>query len=343
MLKMLISIVVPVYNEEDNIPVFYGEVLSTLSQTPYDWEIIFINDGSRDRSVAVINEHRARDPRVKLLELSRNFGSYSAISAGLLYAQGDAIICISADLQDPPRLMLDFIKAWEGGADIAWGVRAERVDPGLKSFYANTFYWLMRKIVWQDFPQGGMDYGLFDKRVIHYYNNLPSRNTNTFFTIYNMGFEQAFIPYKREARLHGEGNWPFFKRVKNAVDVIVDFSYFPIRIIAMLGYIISTLSLTYVAFVILYRLLGGEVSAGWASLMVAIAFLGGIQLVVLGLLGEYIWRVAEQVRERPRFFIKGRNGFETDHNPGSPLEQYLPHSHVAPHDPDTATKTEIAP
>lgn len=323
---MLLSIVVPTYNEEENVPVFYEEVSAVLNQLPYEWEMIFVNDGSRDRSADKVKELHVRDPRVRLLSLSRNFGSYSAISAGLLYAHGDAMVCISCDLQDPPELIFEFVKHWEEGADIVWGVRASRDDPGLKSVYANLFYWIIRKTVWQDFPSGGMDCGLFDRRIVDLYNQLPIRNTIPFFTIYDMGFKQARIPYHRRARLRGTGNWPLFKRIKSAIDVLVDFSYVPIRIISLFGYLISALSFLYALFVVFNRVVLGVGSSGWPSIMVLVAFLGGLQLVVLGVLGEYLWRVAEQARERPRFFLMERVGFSSEENPGRNQEQYRPHS-----------------
>src|SRR5262249_32454315 len=170
--------------------------------------------------------------------LSRNFGSYGAISAGLIHARGDAVVCISCDLQDPPELITEFVRQWESGMDIVWGVRASRDDPGLKSFYANTFYWILKPFVWKDFPQGGMDYGLFDRRIIDLYNNMPVRNTIPFFTIFDMGFRQAQVPYHRRGRLRGHSNWPMFKRIKSAIDVLVDFSYLPIRSITILGIVI---------------------------------------------------------------------------------------------------------
>ena len=323
---MLISIIIPTYNEEENIPEFYNQVSPILDALPYQWEMIFVNDGSRDQSAGCVAALHEKDRRVCLVSLSRNFGSYSAISAGLLHARGDAIVCISCDLQDPPELIPDFIKAWEGGADIVWGVRATRTDPGLKSIYANLFYWILRKLIWKDFPPGGMDYGLFDRRIIDEYNSLPVRNTIPFMTIYNFGFSQVQLPYNRRERKHGQSNWPLFKRIKSAVDVLVDFSYVPIRFTSYLGLFISLLSFAYGTFVVLNRIIFGTGGSGWPSLIAVTSFLGGLQLIVLGLLGEYLWRVAEQVREHPRFIIMNRLGFQPDEPERKETDIYSPHS-----------------
>lgn len=324
---MLISIVVPTYDEEGNIDTFYARVSAVLEPLGYDWEMIFVNDGSRDNTIAEILALRERDERVKLVSLSRNFGSYSAITAGFVYARGNAIASISADLQDPPELIAEFVKRWEAGADIVWGVRETRNDPGFKSFYANTFYWIIRRMVWPDFPPGGMDYGLFDRRVIELYNNTPYRNTIPFFAIYDMGFRQEQVLYHRQNRTVGVSKWTFTRRIKAAIDVLLDFSYTPIRIVTLFGYMVSALSIFYALLVIINRLLLGIGGAGWPSSVVIPAFLGGVNLIVLGMLGEYLWRAVEQVRERPRYIIMEQDGFSSDHRPGLHHERYRPHSH----------------
>lgn len=326
--EMLISIVVPAYNEQENVQPFYHAILEVMNDTAYQWEIIYVNDGSHDGTVSVLQRLHEQDDRVKYISLSRNFGSYSAISAGLRYAKGDGVVVISCDLQDPPELIAEFLTRWERGADIVWGVRASRVDPGLKSTYANTFYWLLRRFVWPDFPPGGMDYGLFDRRIIDLYNSLPIRNTIPFLAIYDLGFRQEQIPYHRRERKRGTSKWTFFRRIKAAIDVILDFSYFPIRLVSSFGIVIALLSILYAFVVAMNRVLFGVGGAGWPSTIVVITFLGGIQLIVLGMLGEYIWRVVEQVRERPRFIVMDQVGFETAGASLIAQEAYHPHSHA---------------
>jgi polyisoprenyl-phosphate glycosyltransferase len=326
-MAMSISVVIPAYNEEENIGIFYDQVSAILDKLPYKWEMIFVNDGSKDHTAQMVSNLHQRDPRVCLLSLSRNFGSYGAITAGLFHARGDAVVCISCDLQDPPELIVDFVREWEKGADIVWGVRATRVDPGLKALYANTFYWVLRKFIWKDFPSGGMDYGLFDQRIIALYNQMPVRNTIPFLAIYNMGFHQMQLPYHRRDRERGKSNWPFLRRLKSALDVLLDFSYIPIRAVSLVGYIIAAVSFTYGLFVVFNRIVLGIGGSGWPSVISLVAFLGGVQLAVLGMLGEYVWRVAEQVRGRPRFLIADRLGFAPDERPGTNIEMFRPHQH----------------
>lgn len=327
---MLISVVIPTYNEEENIPGTYQRLSGVLNALPYEWEMIFVNDGSRDRSAEVIADIHERDPRVCLLSLSRNFGAYGAISAGFVHARGAAIVCISCDLQDPPELIAEFVRQWEAGHDIVWGTRAGRKDPPLKSLFASTFYFLLRRLVWKDFPEGGIDYGLFDRRVIDLYNRMTPRNNLPFLTIYDMGFRQAQIPYQRVERQRGHSNWTFFRRIKAVIDVLLDFSYMPIRLVSTLGYIMSGLSLLYGIIIIFNRLILGQGGEGWPSIVASVVFIGGVQLVVLGILGEYIWRIADGVRDRPRFIIMDRRGFSPDETPGKDQEIYRPHSHEKP-------------
>jgi polyisoprenyl-phosphate glycosyltransferase len=324
---MLISVVSPAYNEEENVEIFYQEIAKAMALIPqHQWEILFVNDGSRDSTAQKIAALRERDSRVNLLSLSRNFGSYGAITAGLFHARGNAVVCISTDLQDPPGLIPQFVAHWEKGADIVWGVRASRTDPGLKSFYANTFYWILRRFIWKDFPPGGMDYGLFDRRVIELFNNLPVRNSIPFLTIFDMGFRQAQITYHREQRTRGQSHWTFVRRIKTALDVLLDFSYLPIRTISFMGVLLSLLSIVYGIIVVFNRTVFGIGDPGWPSLVALVAFLGGINLTVLGVLGEYIWRIADQVRNKPRFIIMDRLGFTSDELNGPLNEVFRPHT-----------------
>src|SRR6185503_13285127 len=205
----LISVVVPAMNEEENIGPFYqavGSVLESLSDL--DWEIIFVDDGSTDSTVERVLALRESDPRVGVLQLSRNFGSYAAIKAGFDYARGDAVITISADLQDPPELFPSFVKQWRDGSHIVWGVRQKRDDPWTKRVAANLFYRLVRKLALADLPEHGMDCGLFDRQVVDEFRKIKDKNSITFMTIYWMGFRQARIPYDRQNRKFGKSKWP---------------------------------------------------------------------------------------------------------------------------------------
>lgn len=299
----LISIVVPVFNEQENLKQFYEQLTNAVQRSSYNIELLLVDDGSIDRSWEIIQVLAHMDDRVKGIGLSKNSGSYAAIEAGFTYAQGDAIMCISADLQDPPAIINKFLPLWKDGYDVVWGVRDGRDDPFFKSLLARLFYWLIRKTTFSDFPNDGMDIGLFDRRIIDAYLKIQDRNSIPFFTIYSMGFRQARVPYHRKKRIAGESGWPFWKRIKCAIDVIVSFSYVPIRLIAVVGMISSGLSFLYGLLILGLRLFKNSSMSGWSSLAALIVFIGGIQMVFLSIIAEYLWRTNDRVNNRPVFFV----------------------------------------
>src|ERR1700675_1125095 len=212
----LISVVVPAMNEEENIRRFYDAVTAVTDSLPeFAWELIIVDDGSTDRTLECILSLRESDPRVRVLQLSRNFGSYAAIRAGLEYAKGDACISISADLQDPPELFRAFTARWREGHDIVWGVRQRRADPWTKRVAATLFYRLARRIGLADLPEHGMDCGLFDRKVVDAFRQIPDKKTITFLTVDWRGFRQARVLYDRGPRRFGTSKWPLGKRVKS--------------------------------------------------------------------------------------------------------------------------------
>jgi dolichol-phosphate mannosyltransferase len=315
--RPLISIVVPALNEEDNVEPFVTAIVAvTDTLTEYDWEIVWVDDGSTDSTAAKVAAIRERDPRVCLLQLSRNFGSYAAIRAGFDYVRGDAVIVISADLQDPPELIRSFVEHWREGYHIFWAVRAARHESWAKKTLASAFYTIIRKLALAGMPTGGMDYGLFDRRVVEVFCQIPDRNGITFMTIYWTGFRQAQILYDRRPRQRGTSKWPFGKRMRSALDVITSFSDLPIRACSYLGLATSTLSLLAAVVVLFNRLVLDIGEWGWPSLMITILFLGGVQLVMLGLIGEYIWRIGSEVRGRPQYIVMDTLGF-TLQRPGA--------------------------
>lgn len=301
--RALISIVVPVFNEEENLPRFYEEMTKSVEGADFDIDIIFVNDGSKDRSMEVLRGLHASDSRVKVLNLSRNFGSYGAIEAGLSFARGDAIMCISADLQDPPEIINKFVPLWRSGHEIVWGTRAGRDDPFFKALYARIFYWFVRKAAFSDFPEDGMDIGLFDRVVVDHYLQIGDRNSIPFFTIYSLGFRQARVPYRRGERYKGVSGWPFWKRVKCAIDIAVNFSYLPIRFITGAGTVCATFAFLYGLIIIGLKLFSQATVSGWSSLAVLILFIGGIQMVFMGIIAEYLWRTNDRVKNRPVYLV----------------------------------------
>ena len=326
--RSLISLVIPAFNEESNIQPFFDELKATIDQLPeVDWEIIFVDDGSADMTVAKVIALHEVDQRVKAVQLSRNFGSHPALSAGLSYASGDAAVVISADLQDPPDLINAFLAQWRQGYHIVWGVRETRDDPWTKTLLANAFYRICRAVALPNFPKGGMDCGLFDRKVIEVFLGIGERNGYVFANILWTGFRQAQVPYARRGRYSGVGKWGLAKRVKAAIDIIVSFSYLPIRFISYLGIFISCMSFVYGTFLIIRRTWFGLGGSGWPSVMVAILFLGGVQLIMLGILGEYIWRASDQVRARPLYIVMDEIGFEKTRQGESTRQAFTPGPH----------------
>jgi len=313
----LLSIVVPVYNEETNIEPFYRQLLGALAEVDMQAEILFVDDGSKDGTHEAIALLAKEDPRVKCLRFSRNFGSHAATTAGLRHARGDAAVFISVDLQDPPELIKAFVERWREGYHVVWGVRESRDDPWSKKTLARLFYALIRRIALPEYPPEGMDFGLLDRQVIDVFNSFEEADRIVPTILVWAGFRQAQIGYHRAARRSGVSKWPLRKRIKSAIDVIVSFSYLPIRFMSYFGMLVSLLGFGYGVFLIGRRLFFGLGEAGWPSVMVTVLFLGGIQLIMLGVLGEYIWRTSAQVRRRPLYIVMERIGFD-DKKQGQP-------------------------
>lgn len=303
MTRPLISVVVPVYNEEPNILHFYERLNSAVSGQDYDVEMVFVNDGSRDKSFELLKGIAEKDPRVVAVNLSRNFGSYAAINCGWKLAKGQAIMSISCDLQDPPEIINEFVPLWKSGHHIVWGVRDGREDYFMKSLLARFFYWVLRKTALPDFPKDGMDIGLFDRKVVELYLEHREKYGIPFVTIYTMGFRQAQVPYLRKARVAGESGWPLMKRIKFAVDVLVDHSYLPIRLMTLAGAGVAMLAMTYGVFLIMIKILFGYGGDGWTSLATLIIFMGGLQMLFLGIIAEYLWRASSDVKRRPAYYV----------------------------------------
>ena len=303
-----VSLVVPVFNEETNILPFYEACSRALVSTSASMEIVFVDDGSTDATYTTIQELSQRDPRVRGLSLSRNFGSHAAILAGLEHARGAAVVIISVDLQDPPDLIPELLQRWKEGFHVVWAVRNGRDDPWSKRLFAQAFYWVLRKTALPNYPRTGMDFGLFDRRVVEVLSRIQESNPFITGLILWLGFRQTSVPYHRRARHSGTSKWPFWKRIKAALDAMVSFSYFPIRFISFFGMAVALLSLVYAAITLAVSLTTGQSAAGYPSLMVTVLFLGGVQLITLGVLGEYIWRGNDQGKGRPRYIVMDKTG-----------------------------------
>jgi dolichol-phosphate mannosyltransferase len=298
------SIVVPIYHNELNIPYTLPRLrnLETLLLR-YRFEFVFIDDGSRDRSLQLLLEEQKKDPRIKIIKLSRNFGSVSAVQAGLNYTTGDCVGIIGADLQDPPELFVEMVKKWEGGKKVVIATREERADPFFQKLFSNTYYYFMEKFALDDYPRGGFDFVLIDKQIVEELKAISEKNTNIMSLIFWMGHNREILSYVRSKRQHGKSMWSFAKKLKHFIDSFVSFSYIPIRFMSFSGIVVAFLSFIYGIVVIVSHFFGNIPIKGWASLIAFISFLLGMIMVMLGVIGEYLWRILDETRNRPSYII----------------------------------------
>lgn len=301
----LVSIVTPAFNEVKNLPLLYERLSNTLNSLKIDWEWIIVDDHSSDDTFALITDLSNQDPKVRGIRFSRNFGSHTALTCGLHYANGNCAIIISADLQDPPETIPDLLSKWHEGAQVVWAVRHHREgEKTTKIGLSKLYYFIMRKVVGiKNIPSTGADFFLIDRTVIKAANQFHETNVSVLALITWMGFRQSFITYNKQARIHGKSGWSFEKKIKLLLDSITSFSYLPIRIIAFVGFLVASLGFLY-AFIVIINAFLGHTPQGWTSLMVVILVLGGFQMLMMGLLGEYIWRSLDESRRRPLYLIE---------------------------------------
>jgi len=310
--KQLLSIVVPVFNETEVIPAFYERtkrVVDSLDAMSY--ELIFIDDGSKDDSYQKLVDLANRDPNVRVIKFSRNFGHQVAITAGIDASQGDAVVVIDADLQDPPEVIKEFIKKWEEGYDVVYGVREKREgETKFKLLTASLFYKFFRSIVKLDIPLDVGDFRLMSKRAVKHFRQLREKDRFVRGLVSWLGFRQTGVTYGRDRRYAGETKYPFHKMVKFALDGVTTFSPIPLKMATWLGYFTSLLAFLYLGSVFVQKALGYTVQ-GWATIMVAILFLGGVQLICLGIAGEYIGRMFDEMKGRPLYIVEEVHQLDT--------------------------------
>ncbi|MBM4429744.1 MAG: glycosyltransferase family 2 protein [Chloroflexi bacterium] len=310
--RPLLTIVTPAYNEAENLPVLYQRLGDVLASTDTDWEWIVVDDHSTDGTFEVFADLAGQDGRLRGFRFSRNFGSHTAVTCGLHRARGDCAIVLAADLQDPPEEIPHLLAEWQQGAQVIWAVRARREGEGATYLgFARLYYALMRRTgALRDLPAAGADFFLLDRVVIDAFNQFHESHVSILALITWMGFRQATISYHKQARLHGRSGWSLEKKLKLVVDSITSFTYFPVRLMSYVGFSTALFGFLYAGFVI-FNALRGHPPQGWASLMVVVLVLGGIQMVMLGVLGEYLWRALDEARRRPRYLIEGT----TESNP----------------------------
>jgi dolichol-phosphate mannosyltransferase len=309
----ILTVIVPIFNEEDGIPALYERLHAVCSSFGVSYELLFVNDGSRDRSLTLLKELQAADPLVRVLSFSRNFGHQVAITAGMDHAQGEAVVVIDADLQDPPELIGPMLAKWREGYDVVYAVREKREgDTLFKRATAAIFYRLLRKITNVDIPLDTGDFRLMSRRSIEAMKLFSERNRFVRGLVSWIGFKQTGITFVRAERYAGETKYPLKKMLKFAIDGIVSFSFVPLQIATFFGFLASGLSFLGILWVVYLRLFTHETITGWASMMVIVLFLGGVQLVTLGIIGEYIGRMYDEIKRRPLYLVEEALGFGSE-------------------------------
>jgi dolichol-phosphate mannosyltransferase len=297
-----ISVVLPIFNEEENLPELYRRLVKVLGESSY--EILFVNDGSSDRSLDLICELREINPKVKLINLSRNFGHQAAITAGIDHSLGRAVVLLDADLQDPPELIAEMLDKWRSGNEVVYAVRQKRKDGIIKRSAYFWFYRLLKMLSNIDIPLDSGDFCLMDRAVVEKLKALPERNRFLRGLRSWVGYKQVALPYERHARHAGTPKYTFRKLVKLALDGIVSFSSFPLRVAAYIGFLTCLSGICYLIFAVIAHFVNNRVPVGWTSTVALILLVGGSQLLLLGVLGEYIARIYDESKQRPPYIVK---------------------------------------
>lgn len=302
--KKTFSILVPIYYNELNIPHTIPRLQALEKILPtYNLEFVFIDDGSQDNSLKLLLEHKQHDSRIKVVKLSKNYGSMQAIQAGLNYVTGDCVGIISADLQDPPELFEKMLISWESGKKVVMATRSDREEKFSQKLFSNTYYYLMDKFAIKGYPKGGFDFVLIDKQVVGELVKISEKNTNIMSLIFSLGYEQEFIPYVRQEREHGKSRWTFSKKVKLFVDSFVSFSYAPIRFMTAIGFTVALLSFVYALFTVIAFFSGVVDVQGWTTIVALITLLQGLTMMMFGIVGEYLWRILDETRKKPGYIV----------------------------------------
>jgi dolichol-phosphate mannosyltransferase len=301
----MISVIFPVYNEEGNLNELHKrlcEVIDKIKEQAF--EFIFVDDCSTDQTPLILKNLQARDKRIRVVRFARNCGSHAAIAYGLIYCKGDAAVILAADLQDPPDIILDLLAPWKQGNKIVWGARLKREgEKASTNFFSRAYYFLMNWLTNVKMPPSGADVFLADRAVIKAFSQVTEKHTSVFMTLAWLGFKQSTIWYVKKARLSGISKWNLRKKIRLTLDSLLAFSDIFIRYMSVLGFLTAFLGFVYAMYV-LWCYFNGSPVEGWSSLIVAVLLVGGIQMMMLGILGEYLWRTFDESRKRPRYVIE---------------------------------------
>ncbi len=300
-----LSIIFPTYNEEKNVPELYRRSKKVLeNMDDLDYELVFIDDCSTDRTSSIIEELRREDNHVHLVRFARNSGSHAAVAAGISVCRGDAAVVLAADLQDPPEMIPNLLRRWSEGSNVVWGVRKKREGVNVVTrVFSRAYYYLMNRITDIRQPPAGADVVLIDRLVIDAFKETPEKNTSVIMLIAWLGFSQTHIEYVKESRYSGLSKWSTSQKLKLFFDSLVSFSYTPLRLMSFTGVVSALLGMIYGIHIVFNAFFGAPIQ-GWSSLMIVVLLLGGFQMIMMGMLGEYLWRTYDETRGRPRYVIE---------------------------------------
>ena len=298
-----ISIVVPVYWNSDTLMLLYEDMKAKILDKLGDYELVFVDDGSGDNSWEIMNQIRDMDSHVQCVKLSRNFGEHAALLAGLSVCTGDCAVTKQADLQEDSEIILEMYESWKRGNKVVLAVRKDRDENPVKVFFANMYYAIVRKTITKNMPEGGCDCYLLDRQVIQVLQDLNEKNSSLTLQVLWAGFQTDHVYFHRRDREVGESRWTFSKKFKLVLDSMMSFSYFPIRMMSIVGVIFNILAVLMFIYVLVEKFTVGTPIAGWSSLMCVVLLSSGLILLTLGILGEYVWRALDAARTRPPFII----------------------------------------
>jgi polyisoprenyl-phosphate glycosyltransferase len=332
--RQMLSVVVPVFNEQEVLREFHRRTAAVLRKLPMDWEIIYVNDGSRDTTLQTMQAIQREDPRAAIVDLSRNFGKEIALTAGLDYARGDAVVVIDADLQDPPELIPELLQGWSEGFDVVYARRAQREGETLmKKLTAHLFYRLIRRVTRFEIPADTGDFRLLSRRAIESLKQLREQHRFMKGLFAWIGYPQKAVFYSRDARFAGETKWNFWKLWNFAIEGITSFTIAPLKFATYMGLTVALYAFTYGAWTIVKTLLFGNPVPGYPSLLVVVLFLGGVQLLSIGILGEYVGRMFNETKGRPLYLVNAYHHRSID----EPAYQPVASAAVTPKAPEVLT------
>ncbi len=303
-----LSVIIPIYNEAENIPVLFQRLSAVIAQLNVESEFIFINDGSKDNSILLIKELAAKNTNVRYIDFARNFGHQLAVTAGLDHCTGKAVVIIDADLQDPPELIIDLFKKWKEGFEVVYAKRRSRQGENfLKKFTARSFYRILKKITSINIPVDTGDFRLIDRKVVDVLRQMPEQQKFLRGQISWIGFRQTYLEYDRDARHAGKTGYTYKKMIRLALDGITSFSNLPLKFATFAGFLVSGIAFIMILYALYSRFISKDYVPGWTSLMLAVLFIGGVQLICIGIIGEYISRLSSNVRNRPLYIVNETN------------------------------------